>query len=248
MINLRSAIAAALVLPVALTLSACASAQPAKPTHTATPTKSATPTPTPTPTPTYNLDDPGSFTVVVNKHRPLNPLDFEPGDLVVPGVIGNPNGRQLRAEAAGALERLATDANAAGIYLTILSGYRSYATQEQTYNNFVARDGEEIANQYSAQPGHSEHQTGLAVDLDDASGCALYTCFADTAAGQWLAANAWQYGFVLRYPDGYIDTTGYEFEPWHYRYVGIEVAAGMHNGGTPTLEQFFGLEAAPTYY
>lgn len=247
MINLKSALAAALVLPVALTLSACSSPQAAKPTHTSTPTKTATPTPTPTPTPTYNLDDPGSITVVVNKHRAINPLDFEAGDLVVPGVIGNPNGRQLRAEAAGALERLATDASAAGIYLTILSGYRSYATQEQTYNNFVARDGQERADQYSAQPGHSEHQTGLAVDLDDNSGCALYTCFADTAAGQWLAANAWQYGFVLRYPDGYIGTTGYEFEPWHYRYVGTEVAAAMHNKGVATLEDFFGLEPAPTY-
>ena len=244
----KALISVGLVLPVVIVLSSCAAPAEVKPTPSATVTKTATPTPTPTPTPTYDLDNPGSFTVVVNKHRPLNPLDFEAGDMVVPGVVGNTNGRLMRAEAASALERMGTDASAAGIYLTILSGYRSYATQEQTYNNFVARDGEERANQYSAKPGHSEHQTGLAVDLDDASGCALYTCFADTAAGQWLAANAWQYGFVLRYPDGYIDTTGYEFEPWHYRYVGTEVATAMHNSGTPTLEQFFGLEAAPAYY
>ena len=159
----------ALVIPLALVLSGCAgtTAPVVKPTvtHSVTPTPTATPTPTPSPT--YNLDDPALFTVVVNKHRPLNPLDYEAGDMVVPGVIGNPNSRLLRAEAAGALERLATDAGNAGIYMSILSGYRSYATQDQTYNNFVARDGEERANQYSAKPGHSEHQTGLAVDLDD---------------------------------------------------------------------------------
>lgn len=244
----KALISVGLVLPVVIVLSSCAAPAEVKPTPSATVTKTATPTPTPTPTPTYDLDNPGSFTVVVNKHRPLNPLDFEAGDMVVPGVVGNPNGRLMRAEAASALERMGTDASAAGIYLTILSGYRSYATQEQTYNNFVARDGQERADQYSAKPGHSEHQTGLAVDLDDASGCALYTCFADTAAGQWLAANAWQYGFVLRYPNGYDSITGYEFEPWHYRYVGTEVAAAMHNKGVATLEEFFGLEAAPTYY
>lgn len=247
MLRFKALISVGLILPVAIVLSSCAAPAEEKPTHSATPTKTATPTPTPTPTPTYDLDNPGSFTVVVNKHRPLNPLDFEAGDMVVPGVVGNPNGRLMRAEAASALERMGTDASAAGIYLTILSGYRSYATQEQTYNNFVARDGQERANQYSAKPGHSEHQTGLAVDLDDASGCALYTCFADTAAGQWLAANAWQYGFVLRYPLGSEGITGYEFEPWHYRYVGTEVAAAMHNKGVATLEEFFGLEPAPTY-
>lgn len=230
-----------------LLLTACGATPMPTSIVSATRTFTPSPTPTPTPTPTYNLDDPASFTVVVNKHRPLNPLDYEAGDMVVPGVIGNPNSRLLRAEVAGALERLATDAGNAGIYMTILSGYRSYATQEQTYNNFVARDGEERANQYSAKPGHSEHQTGLAVDLDDNSGCALYNCFADTAAGQWLAANAWQYGFVLRYPLGSEAITGYEFEPWHYRYVGTEVATAMHNNGIATLEEFFGLEPAPTY-
>jgi D-alanyl-D-alanine carboxypeptidase len=185
--------------------------------------------------------------VVANKHRPLSQLDYEPGDLVVPSVIANPQGRQLRAEAAAQVDVLAADASAAGIYLTVLSGYRSYATQELTYNNFVARDGEERANQYSAKPGHSEHQTGFAIDFDDGAGCALYTCFADTAAGQWLAANAWQYGFILRYPLGSEGITGYEFEPWHYRYVGVEVATAMHNKGIATLEEFFGLEPAPTY-
>lgn len=245
--NIR--VVVALVLPLTFVLSGCTNS--ATPVTTVTPTHSVkttpTPTPTPTPTATYNLDDPASFTVVVNKHRPLNPLDYEAGDMVVPGVVGNPNSRLLRTEAAGALERLATDAGNAGVFMSILSGYRSYATQEQTYNNFIARDGEERANQYSAKPGHSEHQTGLAVDLDDGSGCALYNCFADTAAGQWLAANAWQYGFVLRYPLGSEAITGYEFEPWHYRYVGTEVSTSMHNKGIATFEEFFGLEPAPTY-
>lgn len=232
----------------ALLFTGCSIAPMPTPTVSTTRTPTASPTPTPTPTPTYDIVDPASITVVANKHRPLNPLDYEPGDLVVPSAIANPNGRQLRAEAAAHVDQLATDASAAGIYLTVLSGYRSYATQEQTYNNFVARDGEERANQYSAKPGHSEHQTGFAIDFDDGQGCALYTCFADTAAGQWLAANAWQFGFILRYPLGSEAITGYEFEPWHYRYVGVEVSTAMHNKGIATLEEFFGLEPAPTYY
>ncbi len=236
-----------LLITGGLLLSACSPEPAPAPTVTATKTVTPTPSPTPTPTPTYNIDDPASLTVVSNKRRPLNPVSYEPADLVMTSVISNPNGRLLRAEVAAQVDRLAADASAASIFLTVLSGYRSYATQEQTYNNFVARDGEERANQYSAKPGHSEHQTGLAVDFDDGQGCALYNCFADTAAGQWLAANAWQYGFILRYQLGSEHITGYEFEPWHYRYVGTEVSTAMHNNGIATLEEFFGLEPAPTY-
>lgn len=232
----------------ALVLGGCAPAPAPTPTPTATQIVTPIPTPTPTPTPTYNIDDPASITVVSNKHRPLNPLNYEPGDLVTLTSLANPNSRQLRAEAAAKLDQLAAAASAEGVSLIALSGYRSYTVQEQTYNNFVVRDGEERANQYSAKPGHSEHQTGFAIDFDDGQGCALYNCFADTAAGQWLAANAWQYGFVLRYPLGSEGITGYEFEPWHYRYVGLEVSTEMHNSGIPTLEEFFGLEPAPSYY
>jgi D-alanyl-D-alanine carboxypeptidase len=77
--------------------------------------------------------------------------------------------------------------------------------------------------------------------------CALQACFADTPQGLWLAANAWKYGFMLRYPNGKTPITGYEFEPWHYRYVGLELAAELHTTGIQTLEEFFGLPPAPTY-
>lgn len=227
----------------ALLLSGCA------PEPTPSPTKSVTKsaTPTPTPTPTNDLDSPGSFTVVVNKHRPLNPLDFEAADMTVPVVVGNPYSRPLRSEASAALDSMATAVNAAGMWITIASAYRSYDTQVSVFNDFVSRDGQAIAETYSARPGYSEHQTGLAVDLDDGSGCLVEICFADTPAGQWLAANSWQFGFVLRYPNGFDSVTGYQFEPWHFRYVGTEVAVAMHNKGVATLEEFFGLEPAPTY-
>jgi D-alanyl-D-alanine carboxypeptidase len=77
--------------------------------------------------------------------------------------------------------------------------------------------------------------------------CPLKACFADTDQGKWLAANAYKWGFILRYPNGMTNITGYEFEPWHYRYVGIELATEMHTTGIKTLEQFFGLPAAPDY-
>lgn len=241
---------AVLVLSALLSLTGCVAEPEAKTTPTSTPraTNTATPTPTPTPTPTYQAsEDPMSEWLVVNKQRPLNPSNFEPADMAVPSVITNTYSRPLRAAAAAALDRLAADASAAGIWLTVASAYRSYDTQVATYNGFVARDGQAVADTYSARPGYSEHQTGLAVDLDDGQGCLVSTCFADLPAGQWLAANAWQYGFILRYPNGGQPITGYMFEPWHYRYVGIEVATAMHNSGITTLEEFFGLPAAPSY-
>jgi zinc D-Ala-D-Ala carboxypeptidase len=98
----------------------------------------------------------------------------------------------------------------------------------------------------TAPPGRSEHQTGLAIDIGSESGyCSLAECFADTPEGQWLAANAWRFGFLLRYPADKIDITGYTFEPWHYRYIGVDLSTEMHERGVTTLEEFFGLPAAP---
>ena len=111
----------------------------------------------------------------------------------------------------------------------------------------VARDGIAAAETYSARPGHSEHQTGLAADLDDGSGCAFMACFGQTATGLWLRENAYRYGFILRYDDGQQPVVGYIYEPWHFRYVGVEVAAGMREAGIRNLEEYFGLPAAPSY-
>lgn len=237
----------AAVTAVAFALGGCASAEPAKPTAT-----SVTPKADPTPEPTFDkaansIDDPNSIWVVSNKLRPLNPADFAPGDLSMPQNVENEFSQPLREPAARAVERMVADAAAAGIPMRIISAYRDYATQVSLYNRYVARDGQAAADTYSARPGHSEHQTGLAVDFDDHGACYLNACFADTAAGQWLAANAANYGFINRYPAGAEGITGFTFEPWHYRYVGPELAAEMKRTNTTTLEQFFGLPAAPGY-
>lgn len=221
-----------------------------EPAPTAAPTP--TPAPEPSPTPTFDaqahsIDDPMSIWVVSNKLRPLNPVDFVPSDLVMPEGVVNANGQPLREPAARAVERLIADAAAAGHPVQILSAFRDSALQTSLYESYIARDGQAAADTYSARPGHSEHQTGLTVDFDDGSGCALEACFGGTASGTWIAEHAAEYGFILRYPDGKQDITGFMPEPWHFRYVGPELAGEMRDRGVSTLEEFFGLPAAPDY-
>ena len=210
-------------------------------------TATLTPTPTPTPTPTFDktrfsIDDPMSLWVVVDKLRPVNPQSFVPSDLVdanVPAVFTS----TLREPAARAVEAMFAAFTAeTGESLRLQSAFRSYETQIEVYANNNQDDTQ------SARPGFSEHQTGLAMDISPASGeCALGECFANTVGGQWLAANAWKYGFLLRYPQGLTPITGYAFEPWHYRFIGTELAAELHRTGIQTLEEFFGLPPAPDY-
>jgi D-alanyl-D-alanine carboxypeptidase len=211
------------------------------------------PTPTPTPTPAFDklaqsIDDPASLWVVVNKLRPLTPDDYAAPDLVdVPVPFANPP--RLRAEASAAVVRMFADFEAAtGQRMQSQSAYRSYSSQVSVYNGWVSSLGATGADLTSARPGYSEHQTGLAIDVSALpAACTLQACFGDTPQGQWLAANAWNYGFTLRYPQGRTPVTGYEYEPWHYRYVGLALAAELHASGAATLEEFFGLPAAPTY-
>lgn len=234
------AVVAAVVFAVTLP-SGTSQATPTSPTAT------QTPTPTPTPTPIFDktqfsIDDPMSIWVVVDKHRPVNPQDFVPSDLVdaaVPAVYNS----TLREPAARAVEAMFTAYTAeTGDTMRLQSAFRDYETQIEVYANNNQDDTQ------SARPGFSEHQTGLAMDISPTSGeCALDECFANTVPGQWLAANAWQYGFLLRYPNGLTNITGYAFEPWHFRFVGLELAAELHNTGVQTLEEFFGLDPAPDY-
>lgn len=199
----------------------------------------------PAPAADSSIDETTSIEVVVNKRRPLaGAADYVPADLVtVPG------GEEMRAEAAAALASLFDAASAAGHGLIAQSGYRGYSVQSRIYNGYVASEGQAGADLTSARPGYSEHQTGLAMDiLDDASGCGLEDrCLGDAPSGQWLASESWRFGFVLRYPDGETATTGYEYEPWHYRYIGVDAATRYHDSGARTLEGFWGLPAAPDY-
>ncbi len=199
----------------------------------------------------YSLTDPTSIWVIVNKKHPLNPISYAPADLVVASVPLRAPGNesmQLRQPAAQALEQMFAAAKTANLNLQISSGYRSYTYQVNLYNSYVKADGQAQADQESARPGYSEHQTGLAVDIEPTSrACELQTCFANTPEGQWLAANSYIYGFILRYTVGGQSVTGYESEPWHFRYVGAALAYQMRKDDIPTLEQFFGVGGGPSY-
>jgi len=196
----------------------------------------------------FDLDTPSSLTVIVNKRRPLSDKPYVPQNLIMPAGMLNPNGTPLRAEAASALEAMNAAAKTSGISLILASGYRSYDTQVAVYKSFVDSLGQAGADTTSAKPGHSEHQLGLAADIAaEGDSCYIMECFSETVAGKWVATNAWKYGFVLRYPNHLEGATGYNFEPWHYRYVGLELAKLMHDTGYPTLEDYLGLDAAPDY-
>lgn len=176
--------------------------------------------------------DPNSLTVCVNRSSYLS-SDFIPKDLVYPNVrlSGTASNTMMRQEAASALEILFNAAEADGIYLSALSGYRSYYTQQSIYNPYSG---------YSAPPGASEHQLGLAMDVTaNYYGTTLTPDFVYTTEGQWIANNAHKYGFVIRYLEGKENVTGYYYEPWHIRYLGVELATELFNKGI-TLEEYYG--------
>ena len=178
-----------------------------------------------------SFTDPLSVAVLVDKEHGL-PAGWVPPDLVAADVpfnfAGDDPKRQLRTEAAGALEALFADASADGVPLRAVSGYRSESSQADLYGLAVQQHGRAAADRTNARPGHSEHQTGLAMDVTGADGrCPAEDCFAGTPAARWLAAHAHQRGFVVRYPKGKQAVTGYAYEPWHLRYVGSEVAAEL---------------------
>lgn len=199
----------------------------------------------------YSNTSPSSIWVVVNKQRPIQPKDYKPSDLVVPSVrlrVPGNESMQLRANTTDALEEMVTAAHKDGIELMLSSGFRSYAYQESLYNGYVKSQGQAVADTQSARPGYSEHQTGLAVDLRTINGtCELQKCFGDLPEGKWLADNAYKYGFIIRYSNGSKPTVGYEYEPWHVRYIGKSAAEEYHKTNATTLEDFFNLPAAPDY-
>ncbi|WP_246021219.1 M15 family metallopeptidase [Paenibacillus lentus] len=186
--------------------------------------------------------DPDSIAVLINKELAL-PEDYEPSDLVYPDVRftfkEKIEKRMMRSEAAKALEEMFAGAEEDGIYLAGVSAYRSHSTQRSLFNRYVDRDGEEKAKTYSAVPGHSEHETGLAIDVSGSDGkCAVEDCFGGTKEAEWLAQHSAEYGFIIRYPEGKESITGYKYEPWHLRYVGKEIAADIFARGI-TLEEYY---------
>lgn len=174
------------------------------------------------------VTNPDDILVVANKERNL-PADYVPDDLVIPDVPfpfeEDVPKKTMRKEAAEALEQLFRKAEADGLELFAQSGYRSYERQEAIFAYNAAQRGEEEANKVSAHPGQSEHQTGLSMDVTSPDvQYELVEAFADTEEGKWLEAHAHEFGFIIRYPKGKEEITGYSYEPWHLRYVGIEHA------------------------
>lgn len=148
---------------------------------------------------------------------------------------------ELDAELLEQFEIMKADAKKEGLDINIRSGFRSTETQSILYNNYVQRDGVEKASRYSAKPGHSEHETGLAIDISNGDyTTSIGDWFNDTPQAKWLYENAHKYGFILRYPEGKEDITGYKYESWHYRYVGVEHSQ-YFNQNNLTLEEYLGL-------
>lgn len=185
---------------------------------------------------------PGSITVLVNRKYLLS-SSYTPTDLIETKIRFNFNyssdKRKLRKEAAKSLEKMFKAAEKKKIILYGVSGYRSYARQKQIYDLNVARRGKSATDTVSARPGSSEHQTGLTIDISAQSvGCQLSQAFGDTKEGKWVAKNAHKYGYIVRYPDGKSKITGYHYEPWHIRYVGIPVATYLYKNKL-TLEEYY---------
>lgn len=190
----------------------------------------------------YHAED--SITVLVNKANEL-PADYVPSDLVDVNILftfkEQAEKRMMRQEAASKLEELFAAGKEQNIILYGVSGYRSYQTQESLFASFVRRYGsEEQANQISAKPGQSEHQTGLAMDVTAQSvNFGLEEKFGNTVEYSWLIENAHRFGFIIRYPKGKEYLTEYTYEPWHLRYIGQELATKLYEQNITYEEYLF---------
>ena len=171
--------------------------------------------------------------VIANKTYSL-PSNFAPNNLVtINGYI------KVVDYVKDAFLSLSSDAKAIGLNIYASSGYRSYSNQKYIYENYVSMDGKENADRYSARAGYSEHQTGLAIDVNT-----IDMTFDNTSESVWLRENAYKYGFIIRYPKGKEEITGYMYEPWHIRYVGKELSNKLYKDGSYiTLEEYYGINS-----
>lgn len=182
------------------------------------------------------VTEPSDIMVFVNKSTSLD-KKYVPSDLVWVDLRGVRE-TQLRKEAAGALEDLFKEADSKAITLYCCSGYRSFETQQELYQENVRTYGQKEADLISAKPGQSEHQTGLAMDVTaDSVNLGLDESFGETAEGEFVKNNAHKYGFIIRYPEDKTSITGYAYEPWHLRYVGKDAASTIHEKNI-TLEEY----------
>ena len=216
--------------------------------HSSTTTSKTTTTTMTTKKTTANVDSNSNHDLkivdgilIVNKTYPL-PRDYVPSDTYKDATGLNYCSTCINKEAYEKYKEMKADATALGLNIWIQSGYRSYNLQESLYNKYVNRDGKAAADTYSARPGHSEHQTGLAFDLNS-----ITDSFQYTDEGIWVNNNCYKYGYILRYPKGKEHITGYKYESWHLRYVGEELATILYNNGDwITLEEHFNLTSEYT--
>jgi len=190
----------------------------------------------------HSTTEPGSIWWIVNKKRPL-PSGYIPPSLSIPNVTlrldRDNESMKVNGTITKNIEDLFAAAEKAGNPLLFASGYRSEEYQRQLYQSYVEQGGQEFADKTSAKPGTSEHQTGYAFDVCELNkDCTLEKSFGDTKAGIWLQQNAHRYGFIIRYLNGKEAETGYDYEPWHLRYVGTELATELHDSNR-TMEDFF---------
>ncbi len=193
------------------------------------------------------ITDVNNLFVLANKANYF-PEDFVPIDLVEPNssFSGYPGNDRMRKVAADALDAMISAAAEEGQRIDNVSAYRSIEMQARIYKSYVEVDGEEAANRYSSKPGHSEHHTGLTTDVSSPSmNFALEQYYIDKPEGKWLADNCHKYGFIIRYPDGKEDITGYTYEPWHIRYLGVPLATYLYETGL-TYEEFLALQVGKT--
>ncbi len=173
--------------------------------------------------------------ILVNKYNYISST-YIPNNLQMINTKYSNNGMYLTTEAKEAFERLAAAAEKDQYTITVMSAYRSYEYQQSLYNRYLAIDGQELTDTYSARAGHSEHQTGLAIDVYNKS--KPYTEFEKTQEFYWMKENSYKYGYILRYPKDKEFITGYQYEPWHYRYVGVEIATYLYKNNL-TYDEYF---------
>lgn len=182
--------------------------------------------------------DNGDVLVLVNKLHAVS-KKYVPTDMVaINGSYTTNQGLEMKADAYKAFKKMRKAAKADGIRFKICSAYRTYSTQKWLYNNYLNTMGKELRDIRSAYPGRSEHHTGYAIDLvTKSTGWTLTQDFAKTSEGKWVNKHCAEYGFIIRYPKNKTDITGYDYEPWHLRYVGVDVAKEITEQGI-TLEEY----------